>query len=144
MIRPHVQAEIDATRAALARLRLVAQRVCLPPRKPAASAKQATTGAAMIALDDAYTAATGTVLTLNNAPMRQLLWFGNYRAVHKTGPGVRWTGIMALYRLRYGQNGCRPNTLEAAIVYFSAIWPEGAIWSASVARPTSVRRSVSA
>jgi hypothetical protein len=98
----------------------------------------------MIALDDAYTAATGVVLTLDNAPKRQLFWFGNYRATCRTGPRVRWTVIMALCRLRDGQRGCRPNTLEAAIIYFDAIWPEGAIWPSSVKRPTPVRRSVSA
>lgn len=145
MIRPHVQAEIDATRAAMARLRLVAKRVSSPLRKPARSANHAAAGATMITLDDAYTAATGTILTQKTAPHRPSIeWHGKYRTDHMCGGILRWTVITALHRLRNGQQGCRPNTSEAAIVYFDAIWPEGAIWPASVKRPTPARRSVSA
>ena len=137
MIRPHVQAEIDATRAAMAQLRLAAGRAAPPRRKPAASAKHAAAGKAMLALDDAYTAGTGTILTLDNAPKKQLFWFGSYRAICKTGPGVRWTVIMALYRLRDGAGGCRPNTLEAALVYFDAIWPDDLAWPSDIPRPST-------
>jgi hypothetical protein len=95
----------------------------------------------VIALDDAYVAATGTILTEQTAPP-----FPKAHIESRYGWAVRicpmafprsvFTG---LDRLRAGQPGCHSITAYRITVYFDAIWPEGAIWPASVERPTAVR-----
>lgn len=143
MIRPDVQAEIDATRAAMARLRLAAGRVCLPTRRASKSSRMTGDARKVIALDDAYAAATGVVLNEETAPaFPQAHIESRYDwsvCVHPQAfPRRVFTG---LDRLRAGQPGCHSVTAYAITVYFDAIWPDGAIWPSSVKRPTPVRRS---
>lgn len=146
MIRPHVQAEIDATRAALARLRLAVGRVSPPAPRAAKSRYAVEEARRVIALDDAYTAATGIVLTKDTAPPFPLAHVASrYDWSFRVCPIAFPRRVFAaLDRLRAGQPGCQPLTARAIAVYFYAIWPEGVIWPASVERPTPVRRSVSA
>jgi len=135
MIRPEVQSEIDATRAALARLRLAVCRSTPAEPREAKSPAQALAGQHLRALDDAFAVATGAPLDLKNAPPYDgpPVPDGPSRAL--TGVHVRYTVVGALARTRAGQPGCHPRTAELAARYFSWIWPASAPWPPEIERP---------
>lgn len=137
MIRPEVQAEIDATRAAMARLRLAVTRAAPAMRKPPKSAEQVAAAAQVRALDDAYAAATGVVLDEKTAPPFpkahiQSCYDPSVHICHFAFPRRVFA---ALARLRAGQQGCQPQTEYAIRVYFASIWPAPAPWPDGVEYP---------
>ena len=151
MSRSHVQAELDATRIAMARLRLSAVRFLrmnvntLATAKPPVGNERARTlqrAQSLIALDDAYTAATGVILTDKTAPDFPKAYVERCYApsvyIFETFPHRVFA---ALERLRGGQPGVQATTAYAVEVYFSAIWPEGVVWPSDIDRPTPRKES---
>lgn len=136
MIRSEVQAEIDATRAAMAKLRLAVGRAAPRAGKPPKSAEQAAAAASLRALDDAYAAANGAPLNLKGAPQYNgPRFYGHRRLGFSSNDRFRYCALNALARVRDGQAGVRPETLTMAALYFASIWPASAPWPDHIDRP---------
>lgn len=113
MIRPHVQAEIDATRTAMARLRLVAQRVApspVPNRGGAVTADQ------LIELARAFASHRGLSLsTVSTYAANDGKFFG---------------------RLANG-SGCTVKRAATLLTWFDHNWDRDLAWPESVPRPST-------
>jgi len=119
MIRPHVQAEIDATRAATARLR-AALLVRAAPRV-ARSGEHAPTSDIICTLIEALAAHTGRA----NSTISRL----------STGSGDTYRRLTLT-----GADGARKHRIttdraEATINWFAANWPKDLEWPAGMTRP---------
>ena len=132
MIRPEVQLEIDATRAAFSALRGA---VMAHAQRPVGHLKRA--GAWLLRLDRLYANATGAVLKRSTAPE----YTGPMYEWRSTRSEVKIDVVAALERLRAGRQATVIITTEFfALNYFSAIWPADLEWPSDIPRPPKAKR----
>lgn len=129
MAMAEVQAEIAATKAALAGLR-----AAVMAHLPAQTAPLQHDAVWIITLDRLYSAATGTELSLKNGPA----YTGKVLAWPWDRDSARRKAINAIVRLRRGQQSrITKNTAATALNYFSQHWPADLEWPRNIARPAS-------
>jgi len=132
-IRREVQAEIDATRAAMAALRAaVMVRPVASTVEMGIKPRLQREAGQMLTLAELYTEHTGVELTIEQAP--------EYTAEVVAWPwrkdAARRKVINAIHRLRSGaQSGVVGSTARTAMNYFASIWPCDLAWPVDIPRP---------